>query len=48
MVRFTPESGHLQARPKCLLSANSGHRARFTPNSGIQREPLVAVTVSFS
>ena len=26
-VRFTPESGHLRHRLKCLLSAKSGHRA---------------------
>jgi hypothetical protein len=45
-VRFTPESGHVQCNSACPLWANSGHRARFTPNSGIQREPLVAVTVS--
>jgi len=24
-VRFTPESGHVQCKPSCLLWANSGH-----------------------
>ena len=28
-VRFTPNSGHVQCKHRCPLSANSGHSARF-------------------
>jgi len=27
-VCFTPESGHVQCKPSCLLWANSGHRIK--------------------
>jgi hypothetical protein len=32
-VRFTPKSGHRQARLKCLQSAKSGHSAKFILSS---------------
>ena len=28
-VRFTPKSGHQAVRPRCPLSANSGHAGQF-------------------
>ena len=28
-VRFTPKSGHVQCRSRCLLWANSGHAVRW-------------------
>jgi hypothetical protein len=31
-VRFAPESGHVQCKSRCLLSANSGHCASTEMN----------------